>query len=160
MRGRAVAAVGMVLIVVVAAACGGSDGGGTAGPQDPAVTSTQKDDGGSVDVEATWVTPDHLATDEKLRAAASEYDGDDVFLLHVSMNTHSGDLSGYDLGVLTSLDDGRVSQRPLGWSKVSDDSHHTEALLAFKRPDDAAALTLVMADLGGVSERRLTWEVE
>jgi len=154
MKARAVAAFGMIVLLLVAARCSGS-GGAADGTIDP---WTKTDDGGAVSVEVTWVKPERLAADEKLRAAAGGYRADDVVVLHMKLNTHSKDLSDYDLGALATLDDGGTAQQPLGWSTIADDSHHTEAVLAFERPD-APAMTLVMADIGGVPERRLTWQL-
>ncbi|MDE3094826.1 MAG: hypothetical protein KGK07_02360 [Chloroflexota bacterium] len=157
MRVRSLTLAGLFgALVVVSAACGGG-GGATPSPNPGAATQT--DNGaGAVTVTATWVTPDHLADDDKLRAAAAAYLGPDVALVHVALNTHSVDLSKYDLGKLSTLDAGQGAQPPLGWKRLSSsDSHHTEAVLAFKRPASTRDVTLTIREVGGVAERRLAW---
>jgi len=157
-------AVAVGALAVVTAACGGgsasSAGAGSATAGSPTGSAaTQKDDGaGSVTVQATWVTPDHLAKDKNARNTAAEYEGKDVVLLHVMMDTHSVDLSKYDLRTLATLDAGQGAVQPLGLKDFSgSDSHHAEQVLVFQRPPPASTVTLTVREVGGVAERTLRW---
>lgn len=157
MRRRGLGLVGLLLaLLAVTAACAGR--GSSAPSGSTAGAATQTDSGaGSVTVEATWVTPDHLSGDEKLRAVAGDYANENVVLLHVKMNTHSVDLSAYDLGSISALDTGGDSAPPLDWVSISGDSHHAEAVLVFRRPASTSAVALTLRDIGGVPERTLRW---
>jgi len=110
-----------------------------------------------VTVEVTWVTPDHLAEDEKLRAVADKHAGEDVLLLHVTMNTHSVNLSEYDLAKLSTLEAGGDPEPAIESVTISDDQHHAEAVLVFSRPAETTTATLTVRDIGGVPERTLRW---
>lgn len=157
-RRIALAGLFIALLAVTAACAKGTSGAPSDSATSTAASPTQKDDGaGSVTVEVTWVTPDHLADDEKLRAVADKHNGEDVVLLHVKMNTHSVNLSEYDLAKLSTLDAGAAPDPAIESVTISDDQHHAEAVLVFKRPGKASTVTLVVRDVGGVSERRLTW---
>jgi len=157
MTRRRIALTGLlVALVVIAAACGGK--ASTAQPDAAASSLTQKDDGaGSVTLEVTWATPAYIAEDEKLRAVADKYAGQDVVLLHVKMNTHSVDLSKYDLAKLSTLDAGSGAEPAIESAVISDDQHHAEAALVFKRPEKASTATLIVREIGGVAERTLRW---
>ena len=146
----------LMMLLALAAACAGKTSGA---PPDVAASSpTQKDDGaGSVTLEVTWATPDHVAEDEKLRAVADKHDGEDVVLLHVKMNTHSIDLSKYDLAKISTLDDGDGPEPAIEAVTISDDQHHAESVLVFKRPGKASTATLTVRDIAGVPERTLRW---
>lgn len=154
---RIAGALTALLMVTAAGAACGSDSGGDAASPGPAALTQEDDGAGAVTVEATWVTPDHLATDEDVRAVAASYDGESVVLLHVKLNTHSVDVSKYDLAELATLDAGAGPQQPLGWTSISDDSHHVEGVLAFARPASSATAALVVRDVAGIDERRLVW---
>lgn len=159
MKRRGLGLAGLLLaLLAVSAACAGRGGSAPSDSAAGAGAVTQTDNGaGSVTVEATWVTPDHLSGDEKLRAVASKYANENVVLLHVKMNTHSVDLSAYDLGTVSTLDAGGDAAPPLDWVKISDDSHHAEAVLVFRRPASTSAAALTLRDIGGVPERTLRW---
>lgn len=148
----------LFLLAALAAACGGASG--TRPPGSEEGSATQTDDGaGSVTVEATWVTDDHLALDEQLREVETEYSGDDVVLLHVKMNTHSVNLSEYDLtAIATLVADGRTDA-PLDSVMISDDQHHIDAVLVFQAPATASSAVLTLRDIGGVPERTLRWSL-
>ncbi|TAK59799.1 MAG: hypothetical protein EPO22_09835 [Dehalococcoidia bacterium] len=146
----------LIMLVAVAAACGGKASGAPSGAA--ASSATQKDDGaGSVTLEVTWATPAYVAEDEKLRPIAESRAGEDVVLLHVKMNTHSVDLSKYDLAKISTLDGGGGPEPAIESVTISDDQHHAEAVLIFKRPAKASTATLIVREIGGVPERTLRW---
>ena len=160
LTGRRIALVAALgaFIVVTAACAKGTSGAPSDATTSTATSPTQKDDGaGSVTVEVTWVTPDHLADDEKLRAVADKHNGEDVVLLHVKMNTHSASLSKYDLAKISSLDTGGGPEAAIESVTISDDQHHAEAVLVFKRPSRSSMATLIVRDVGGMPERTLRW---
>ena len=154
------AAVTVLLIasLAIAAACAGKTSGAPSGTNATASSATQRDDGaGSVTLEVTWATPEYIAEDEKLRPVAERHAGEDVVLLHVKMNTHSVNLSKYDLAKLSTLDGGAGPEPAIESVTISDDQHHAESVLVFKRPEKAATATLIVRDIGGVPERTLRW---
>ncbi len=155
---RAAFAALLTALLAVAVACAGKTSGAPSDANTAAASATQRDDGtGSVTIEVTWATPDHVADDEKLRAVAGKHSGEDVVLLHVKMNTHSVNLSKYDLAKLSTLDAGDGSEPAIESVTISDDQHHAESVLLFKRPAKASTATLVVRDVGGVPERTLRW---
>ncbi len=148
----------LALLVLAAACTGGDDDADSrSGADADASAATQTDSTGSVTVKATWITPGHLSGNEELQAVADGYGAADVVLLHVEMNTHSVDLSGYDLTDLATLDAGVGPERPLEWLTISDDKHHTEGVIVFRRPPAAVAVALTLRNIGGVPERVLRW---
>ncbi|MCS7235706.1 MAG: hypothetical protein RMM30_07000, partial [Armatimonadota bacterium] len=98
---------------------------------------------GGVTVTATW---------EGVR--------DGAVVLRLSLDTHSVDLSGFDVLANTVLrdEDGR-ELRPLRWQEERSSSHHRTGVVYFsapnRRPD---RLALVVRNLAGVAERVLVFE--
>lgn len=74
----------------------------------------------------------------------------------VQFDTHTVDLSSYDLEERVALSDGQGRTYPASILSTSTDStsHHVEATLRFARPAGERVL-LVAKDLGGVPERVL-----
>jgi hypothetical protein len=73
----------------------------------------------------------------------------------VILDTHTVDLSDYDVVANSRLIADGATLRPQGRSGTTDNTgHHVEADLAFQG-DRHGTLTLVLEDLGGVPERRL-----
>lgn len=73
----------------------------------------------------------------------------------VVLDTHTVDLSGYDVVAKSRLIVDGATVRPHGESRTTDNTgHHVEANLVF---DGArrGAVVLVLEDLGGIPERRL-----
>lgn len=111
--------------------------------------STEKSAEGPVTVTATWDGP---------RSG---------LVFRVALDTHSVNLDGYDLKRLAVLRTGGGTEvRPVRWD-APPGGHHRSGELAFpeRLPDgkpvlasDVRSLTLVVRDVGGVLERRFTWE--
>jgi len=120
-------------------------------------------EGGGVAVEVTWVTSDHLGSWGS--AKAEEYGIEGYVLLHVKLDTHSGDLGRYNLAELTSLRLEGGDYRPSAWEAISDSSHHREGILVFPRQAadgtrlDAGPVAVVMKGIAGVPERIFRWEL-
>ncbi len=127
---------------------------------------TRSDSGeGGVTVSATYVTDSILAAAPSMPTPQYNPDTEIVFL--IAMNTHSGDLLGYDLTELTILtDDAGNELKPIGdWEVVSNGGHHRSGYLRFSRDDDielsnrAGSLELTVKDIAEIPERRLTWKL-
>lgn len=112
-----------------------------------APASVQRDQGdGGVEIEVTFGGPG---------AAAYEPEQYSVFL--VAMNTHSVDLSGYDLVGLTELRAGGKSYKALRWVSTSDDSHHRSGVLIFPKVDAGQPVELAITTIAGVPVRTFRW---
>src|SRR6266542_3220624 len=133
--------VGAVLLVLLLVACTAAPGSA------PATAATQKSEAGQVTVTVTWAG-----------AASPAFD--------VALDTHAGDLDGYDLTKLAILraDDGR-EVRPTEWT-AGPGGHHRAGRLVFPAAaadgqpligDGARTLELVIRDLAGVPERSFRW---
>lgn len=107
----------------------------------------QRDAGeGGVEIEVTLGGP---------RAAKYETDRYTVFL--VAFTTHSGDLSGYDLVVLSELRAGGKTLKAVRWVSISDDSHHRAGALVFPQVDESRPLELTIRDIAAVPARTFRW---
>lgn len=147
--------IGLALGLVLSLGCGRSAPTGSA--DDPATTAastvteqpspvTQTSEGDGVTVAVTWQGP----------SAGPVFE--------VVMDTHTGDLDGYDLGQQAVLrnDQGGEAQ-PNGWD-APEGGHHREGTLSF--PETAVdgselmrtrKIELVIRDMAGVPERRFEW---
>ncbi len=109
----------------------------------PQLARTQA--GGGVTVTATYLNP--------RSGEEAKFD--------VAMNTHSVDLDGYDLKVLSLLrDDAGKEQKPL---RVENEGsgHHRRTTLVFPKPSaKAKRLELVIKDIAGVKARSFRWDLE
>lgn len=110
-------------------------------------------------VQVTWLTAGEFEGDGDLVEAAAPYDAGSYLLLEVRMDTHSGDLSGYDLVASSEMVVGGAPPQPaVAWRSLSDDSHHRRALLVFERPQNSASVEVALKDLAGVPRRVFRWE--
>lgn len=107
----------------------------------------QRDGGeGGVDVEVTFGGPQ-----------AASYASDRYTVFVVAMNTHSVDLSVYDMVQISELRSGGRRLRPLRWVSTSDDSHHRAGLLIFPPVPSGQAMELVIRTIAGVPARTFRW---
>lgn len=135
------------------------------GETKPVISLTRLDNGeGGVTVEATWVTPAHLQ--EMSQVSTGSFTPEQYVLVHVKLDTHSVDLSRYDMtrmATLSGLDD-TVSVPAAGWIGVQEDSHHREGYLAFPGGSNGQweakekIAELRLRDVGGVPQREYIWE--
>ena len=134
----------------------------------PTKSLTKSDNGqGGVGLEVTWATKEYFATrGQAAKAGAYDLDKDLVFL--VTFETHSGDVTNYDLLKLAKLrDDAGNTRQPKVWDPISNDAHHRSGMLIFPRSSDkgvmpgdsAKYLELSIGDIAGASERLFRWEL-
>ncbi len=147
-----------IALAFLAAGCTGGSGEepGTA-QSAPSRQLTQVNEAAGITIEATWVTPEHLAAMEVEDLTA--YSLADYALVHLAFTTHSGDLNRYDLVQLSGLSIGGVEAPAEAWVSLSDDSHHREGVLVFARPAASGPAELVLRDIGGKSQRIFRWDM-
>jgi hypothetical protein len=75
----------------------------------------------------------------------------------VAMNTHSVDLSSYDLATLSELRAGEQRLSPVRWVATSNNTHHRSGGLVFPEVDRAAVLELRLSAIAGVPVRLFRW---
>lgn len=136
-------------------------------PQGEAVDQLTRSDqgGGSVNISATFITPEILKKDPSL--PKPKYDPAKEMVFLIAMNTHSVDLLGYNMAEMTVLLDGGENEiKPIGtWQTVSDGGHHRSGYLVFSRRDDldlagqTGSLELLVKDVAQIPQRRLVWEL-
>lgn len=120
---------------------------------------TRSDKGeANVNISATYMTAKVFKEDPALKKPG--YDPKDEIVFLIAMNTHVVDLSAYKMekrAVLAASDGSAV--KPLGpWISVREAmGHHRSGYLRFKRPADGP-ITLIVKGVGGVPERKFTWD--
>lgn len=128
---------------------------GEPGPAAAAPGYVQRDRGeGAVEIEVIFVTPEYLRAGG---ADAARYEPDRYSVFLVSMNTHSVDLSRYDMVQVSELRAGSQTLRPLRWISTSDDSHHRAGVLIFPQVDLARPVELLIKTIAGVPARTFRW---
>lgn len=153
------------LLVTLATILGAISCGSEQGDRDPGEPGTSAASGtrvarnsaGGVDITATLVTPASLGSLKLEGRATLDLEHDTV--VHLALDTHSGDLRGFDYAANASLSTGGNAPRMARqWTVLTDDSHHLEGVLVFDGRDERGLLRLVIANLGDTSERTLTWD--
>lgn len=130
---------------------------------------TKKDKGeGSVTTEVTLLSPQYLQGQGKTEEVA-QHDFDQYIIFHVSLDTHSIDLTAYDLRKAAILRDDTGNQLPaVEWKAESNDAHHRSGWLLFPKPDGQGIVVLspkttyielVLRDIGGIRERVFRWNL-
>ncbi len=124
---------------------------------------TRVDDGQrSITVEVTWVTPSHLQ--QLPQAELTAYPIDNNVLLHVKLDTHSVDISRYDLAQIATLRGSSGPATAPTWVGIADSGHHREGVLVFPGQGSEQWMSkegkseLVLSGIGGVAQRTFTWE--
>lgn len=111
---------------------------------------TQRDSGaGAVEVEVRLVVPGS--------PEAAKYGAETQTVFFVSMNTHSVDLSSYDLTVISELSAAGRTYAPVRWVSASDNTHHRSGALIFPRVDLRVALELRIKTIAGIPFRIFKW---
>src|SRR5574341_1227621 len=111
----------------------------------------QRDQGqGGVEIEVTYATPEYVGS---VNTDAAKYEPDSYAVFLVAMNTHSVDLSGYDLVKISQLRAGGETHAALRWISTSDDSHHRAGVLLFPQVDPSQAVELIITTIAGVPAR-------
>lgn len=128
---------------------------GEAGTAAAAPGYLQRDQGeGAVEIEVIYVTPEYLRSGG---AEAARYEPQKYSVFLVSMNTHSVDLSPYDIVAISELRAGGQTLRPLRWISTSDDSHHRAGVLIFPKVDLAQPVEFLIKTIAGVPVRTFRW---
>lgn len=139
-------------------------GPGTAVGQ-TALQATRTDSQAGVTIKAVYATVAYFKANPR-DALAGKVDPERNIVFVITLDTHSGDLSGYDFVKNVILRNDRGQQvGPIRWVATSDGSHHRSGGLLFPKADpsgrtveeQAKALELVVRGLGGVAERTLRW---
>ncbi|MBI2907382.1 MAG: hypothetical protein HYX92_06995 [Chloroflexi bacterium] len=125
---------------------GGAISGGSLN-RSPVNGLSQSSKGGAVTIDVKWLGGEKGS-----------------FAFSVTMDTHSVDLDGYDLGKLASFRDntGNV-YRPTSWTAAAGGHHRSGNLIFGPLPvkviEEAKYVELVIQDVAGVKERILRWEL-
>ena len=131
---------------------------------DAAAKLTRTDAGeGAVTLSATLITEEVLAADSSI--SRPDYDSEKEIVFLVALNTHSVELSGYDLPTITTMNVGGKDVKAIGeWQSVSESGHHRSGYLRFPRIIDdqdviagSGSLELAVKGVADISERLLTW---
>ncbi|MDO8692036.1 MAG: hypothetical protein Q7R39_18860 [Dehalococcoidia bacterium] len=126
----------------------------TSGKTQPRALTVSDQGQGGVTVKATWIVPGS--------PEATSSDLDRYLAIKVAFDTHSGDLTQYNLAKLSALRDDKGKElAPEAWQGTSDDSHHREGIIRFPRGVEQGSkyLELLIKDVGGVKERVLRWDL-
>lgn len=147
-----------------------SSAGGSANSQEGSESLTVKDQGeGNVEVTVTYVTPAYLEAQGQSDIVSSlELDKNLAFV--VALNTHSVELSGYEVDKISYLRDENGKEYPAlsGWLSPQDSGHHRSGIIRIANTDssgepilkpDADYFELVIKDLAGVGERTFRWKL-
>lgn len=133
----------------------------------PATTAayTRAHSAGGVEVKAIYAPAEYFTAANDAKGAQRYKPGEQlVFLL--TFDTHSGDLTRYDVMSNIRLRAGAGKEyAPARWESISNDSHHRSGALIFPATVDgrdvigraAGTIALVIANLAGVPARTLEW---
>jgi hypothetical protein len=151
--------VGILIVGALAILAAAASAGQAAG------VTTQTDSQGGVTVKVTYVTAAYFKSAPRDPLAGKVVPDRNV-VFAITLDTHAGDLSGYDFikGAILRNDRGQ-QVTPVQWMSTADGSHHRAGGLLFPKTDQAGrslesqarTLELVVRGLGGVQERVLRW---
>lgn len=117
----------------------------------------QRDSGeGSVEIEVTYATPEFLRLPANIQAV-KRYQPDRYAVFLVAMNTHSVNLSAYDMVKVSELKAGGKRYAALRWESTSDNNHHRSGALIFPKVDPRLPAELIIKTIAGVPERIFRW---
>lgn len=138
--------------------------GGAAAGQSPA-QATQTDSQGGVTIKAVYITSAYFKAAPR-DPLAGKVDVERNIVFAITLDTHAGDLSGFDFVKNVILRNGRGQQvAPVRWVATADGAHHRAGGLLFPKADQAGraiepqanTFELVVRGLGGAAERLLRW---
>ncbi|WP_404328128.1 hypothetical protein [Mesobacillus maritimus] len=84
-------------------------------------------------------------------------------IFEIAMNTHSVDLSQYDLARLAEISFGEKGQNPnFKWEILNNDSHHIMGTLTWQEELEEIPenLTLILKDIDQITSRIFSWDEE
>jgi hypothetical protein len=129
--------------------------------------TTRSDSQSGITIKAVYATAAYFKANPN-DALAGKVDPERHILFVINVDTHSGDLSGYDFAKNAMLRNDRGQRvAPQRWLATADEAHHRAGVLIFPRIDqagrtietEAKTLELVVRGLGGVAERTLRWSL-
>jgi hypothetical protein len=112
---------------------------------------------GGVQITITYVTPEYVAM-TKDRQRMKPYMPDRYALFLIQLDSHSVDVSGYNLVQLGRLTGGRATRAPLRWVETAAGTHHRTGLLMFPRISPRLPATMVLTRIAGVPARSYCWK--
>lgn len=133
-------------------------GGGT--PSTNIAESHVKQDAGEGGVTATVIhyTPQYLKETESEELVA-KYQLDKYHVFEVRLDTHSVDLSQYNLmSMIVLKDDKGHAYSAVGWEPLGDHPHHRSGIMKFPT-FQASSMELVIYDVAGVKARTFRWSL-
>lgn len=143
LRGRTLVDLAAAVLVVATGVVGHAAPASSAEVPQPVQTAVRDRGAGGVTVSAAWlgIREDRLA-------------------FRLSFDTHSVDLSGFDVPANTALRAGPGQElRPVRWQEERSSSHHRAGVLYFPLPRNVQGrLVVVVRNLAGVDERELLFE--
>jgi hypothetical protein len=137
---------------------------GLAGAQDT-TPLVRTDAQGGVTIKVVYVTRDYFKANHT-DPLAGKIDLDRNVVFAITLDTHAGDLSGYDVVKNITLRDGRGRRLPaLRWLPTANGAHHRQGGLLFAKKRTAGetlgaageTFELTVRNLGGVPQRTLRW---
>lgn len=152
---QTLAVLGTIILLVAASAAGQNSG------------ATRTENSGGISVKATYLTAAHFKATPN-DPLTGKVDPERSLVIAITLDTHSGDLSGYDFVKNALLRNDRGQQlAPIRWVPTAEGPHHRGGGLVFPKTvqsgqsfeADAKALELVVRNLGGVAERILRWSL-
>lgn len=162
MRRHLFAVLVLLLAVMAATGCSGQDKSASPGAGTPIESLTRVDGGqNGVTIEATWVTPSHL--EQMPKESLQSYLAQGAVLVHLTLDTHSVDLSKYDLARLATLAGQTGGVGATGWVGIEEDSHHRDGVLVFPGwsnecwAEAQGKAELTLRDIAGMAERVFRW---
>jgi len=139
---------GLVLLVGRAGSDSGADAAG------PNLLRRDRGEGG-VEIEVLYATPEYARTSND--KALQKYEPDRYAVFVVAMNTHTVDLSGYDMVKISELVAGGKRYAPLRWQSTSENAHHRSGVLIFPKIQPPFPVELLIKTVAGIPVRRFQW---
>jgi hypothetical protein len=120
------------------------------------LTKTNGDtNSGNVQVDVTLATKDNAAEID-----AGDYDLSKEQVFNVAMNTHSVDITGYDMADISFLKTDGKKARASKWDSAEEGGgHHLSGFLVFEKSAEAKELKLIIKGIAGVAEREFSWKL-
>lgn len=87
--------------------------------------------------------------------------GSSTWTFDFGINTHSGSLDADILKIVSLTDDRGDTFIPTAWNGPGPGGHHRDGALAFAPiTPQPSSITVIVRDVGGVPERKFTWQLK
>jgi len=145
-------------------------GGSSKSTKGKIVNLLTREDGGQkgVSVEVVYLTPEYFKATGST-SGVEKYGLDKNLAFKVTLDTHSGDVTAYNMAKIIHLRDGGGLEHPaLSWEDVEKSSHHRSGIVLFSnldgdgKPvigDGVKSIEVVVKEIAGVKERVFRWEL-